>query len=103
MNAGSRPTNVLLHFTQRSIGLGRKRRAARSRTNSGSSSETTFAGRRTSAPFGAAPLVGVTFAPPCAAAERAFRRRPTARLGFRFSPGRFMADALYINGPEEEP
>jgi len=49
-------------------------------------------------------LAGVTFAPvPFAAAERAFRSRSTARLGFRFNPGRFMADALYINRRKEEP
>ena len=54
---------------------------ARSRTSSGSSSETTLA-----APF----------------AESATRSRSTARLGFRFNSGRFMADALYITRREEE-
>jgi len=50
-------------------------------------------------PFGAAPFAGAPFA----LAAAALRSRSTARLGFRFNPGRFMADALYINRREEEP
>src|SRR5438477_3460157 len=95
MNAGSRPMNVLLHSTQRPIGCGRKRRAVRSRTRSGSSSDTTLAGPRMitrPAPFSGARTDAIPFA------ESAFRRRTTARLGLAFNPGRFMADALYITG-----
>jgi len=58
-----------------------------------------LAGGRAGVPFGAAPFAGAPFA----LAAAALRSRSTARLGFRFNPGRFMADALYINRREEEP